>query len=266
MADRVVRSHTADSQAILPERFLTDLPHVFSREGSLIYKGRNEVRFVQVGPHKLVIKKFGIPFILNRLFYSLGIRTPKAVRSFQNAQQILAKGFRTPRPLAQELHYRGGLLGDSYFISEWAEGASVASARKSGNLVRALARYTAQLHAAGMMHRDYILSNILFTKEGDTYQFELIDINRFIFQRGALDFFHVCTNLMQPFHDDKKIKVFVTEYARARQLNAKVLVWWVLRFRHLRSGYSQLKKFLRRLPGARCFSSQANRDYKKRHR
>ena len=266
MADRIVRSHTVAGQAVLPERFLTDLPRVFIKEGRCIYKGRNEVRVVQAGPHKWVIKKYGKPFILNRIFYSLGIRTPKAVRSYRNAQEILKKGFRTPRPLAQELHYRNGLLGASYFVSEWAEGTSVAQAPKSTTLVRALARYTARLHEAGLMHRDYILSNILFTKEQENYHFELIDINRFFFQRGPLDFFHVCANLMQPFHEDKKIKIFVTEYARVRRLNVPVLLGCVRSLRALRNGYSQLKKYLRKLPGAHYVSRQAKRPCKKRSR
>ena len=264
MADRIVRSHTPAAKAILPERFFTDLPGVFSKEGRCIYRGRNEVRILPIGPKTIVIKKYGNPPIFNWVLYSLGIRTPKVIRSYKNAQEILARGFRTPRPLAQEIHYHNGLLGDSYFVSEWAEGRSLAVVRKTGTLVRALARYTAQLHEAGMMHCDYILSNVLFTMENNRYKFELIDINRFIFQKGPLDYFHVCVNLMQPFREDRRIRVFVTTYARARQMNEKRLVWWVLRFRHLRNGYSQLKKLLRKLPGAHYFTRKAKRLKKRR--
>jgi len=32
---------------------------------------------------------------------------------------------------------------------------------------------------------------------------------------------------------------------------------WVLRFRHLRNRYSQLKKWLRKLPGAHYFTRKA---------
>ena len=257
MADKIVRSHSDAGKAVLPKRFLTDLSRVFAKEGYRIYQGRNEVRVVPVNERKIVIKKYGKPPIFNRIFYSLGIRVPKSVRSYKNAQEILARGFRTPQPLAQEIHYHNGLLGDSYFVSEWAEGRSLAAVRKTGTLVRSFARYTAQLHEAGMMHRDYILSNVLFTMENNRFKFELIDINRFIFQKGPLDYFHVCVNLMQPFHEDRRIRVFVTTYARARQMDEKKLVLWVLRFRHLRNRYSQLKKWLRKLPGAHYFTRKA---------
>ena len=172
---------------------------------------------------QISIKKYSVPFILNRLLYSWKIRTPKTLRSYQNAQKITARGFRTPAPLACEIHYQNGILQDSYFVSSWMGGTPVSSVRKNGMLVRALARYTAALHKKGLMHRNYTLNNILFTRQDGKYRFGLIDINRFIFQKGPLDWFHVCLNLMQPFPNDKHLKIFVTEYARVRQINENIL-------------------------------------------
>ena len=264
MTDKVIRTSTNQAKTLLPERFFTQLPKVFAQEGKLIYKGRNEVRIVQVGERKIVIKKYGVPPIFNRILYSWGIRTPKSVRSYQNAQEILKRGFYTPLPFLQEIHYHDGVLSDSYFVSTWANGTAVSAARKNGNLIRALARYTAKLHEQGMMHRDYILNNILFTFNDGTYQFELIDINRFIFQKRKLNWFYVCINLMQPFHDERKIKTFVTEYAKARKMNENLLIFWVLLFRRIRNGYSKLKEILRKLPGAHYFSRKAKRRRKLR--
>ena len=264
MTEHVEKGHSSTVANVLPPPFLICLPDIFSKEGRLIYKGRNEVRVLNVNNQKISIKKYGPPPIFNRLLYSWKIRTPKALSSYQNAQKIIERGFKTALPLVYEIHYKNGILQDSYFVSSWLEGTPVSSVRKNGMLVRALARYTAELHQKGMMHRDYILNNVLLTKNEGTYQFGLIDVNRFIFQKGPLNWFLVCVNLMQPFPNDKQLKIFVTEYARARHINENVLAWWVLKFRHIRNGYSALKQVLRKLPGAQYFSRKAKRSKRQR--
>ena len=251
------RSITPAGQTLLPECFLADLPGAF-QQGRCIYKGRNEVRLLErVNEPKIIVKKYGAPFIFNRILYSLNVRMPKSVRSYHNAQEILRRGFRTPQPLMQEIHYQNGLLQDSYFVSACASGTAVSSVPKTHALIRALAQYTAKLHVAGMMHGDYILNNIFVTPREGSYEFELIDINRFIFQKKPLDWFHVCVNLMQPFHDKQEIKLFVEEYARMRQITPTWLLRFVLLSRQLRNAYSALKHALRKLPGAHYISHQA---------
>ncbi len=257
MSERVVRQISEGSRVSLPPLVLEKLPHVFQEQGKVIYKGRNEVRTLEYAGETLVIKKYGIPPIFNRIFYSLGLRTPKAKRSYQNAQQILARGFETPKPLMYEMHYQRSLLQDSYFVSTWTIGAAVSASYKNLELIKAFAQYTAKLHESGLMHRDYMLSNVLYTFSDGSYHFELIDINRFILKKKPINWFLVCVNLMQPFREEEFLKLFVTEYARCRHIKESTLVWWVLRFRRVRNGYSLLKEVLRKLPGARYFSRKA---------
>lgn len=251
--------YTAQGKKILSGSSIKNLWKNLLRDSKLIYKGRNEIRAWQIDGQKISIKKYGKPPIFNRFLYSVGIRTPKAIRSYRNAQQIIKRGFHTAVPLGYEVHYQNGILRDSYFISLWEDGTPVGTVRKTGPLVRALAEYTVALHNNGMMHRDYMQHNILFTKHEDSHRFSLIDINRFLFLRKPLGWFYTCVNLMQPFPSDKQLKIFVTEYARLRQINENVLIWWVLRFRHIRNGYSALRHCLHKLPGAHYFSRKAKR-------
>ena len=253
----------------LPPNWANDLPRLFSEQGHCIYKGRNEVRSVQMNGQTLVLKRYGYAPIFNRILYSLGLRAPKALRSYKNAQAILARGFDTPRPIAYEIRYQNGWMTDSYFVSTWAQGVPVAEGLQAGGaqaeeLLQAFARYTAALHTHGLMHRDYILNNVFFVQRDGEYHFSLIDINRFVLQKRPIGWLLVCINLMQPFSDDVRLREFVTAYARARGVNEDKLVWWVLRFRHIRNGYSRLKRLLRKLPGARYFSPRVkqNRDAK----
>ena len=53
------------------------------------------------------------------------------------------------------------------------------------DVVKAFAQYTARLHEAGILHRDYSPGNILFDKIDGEYQFSLVDINRMSF--GVVD-------------------------------------------------------------------------------
>lgn len=262
MNNRIEQAYTAQGKKLLSDLKIKDLGRALFSKGQLVYKGRNEIRSLQLDCGKIAIKKYGKPPIFNHILYSCGIRTPKALRSYRNALQIMERGFQTAAPFGYEIYYQNGILQDSYFISAWEEGTSVGAVPKTGPLIRALASYTAALHEKGMMHRDYMQHNVLFTKQNNQYQFSLIDINRFVFRSKPLGWFHTCLNLMQPFCNEKQLKIFVTEYARARHLNSDVLTWWVLRFRHFRNGYSALRHVLRKLPGAHYFSRKAKRPSK----
>ena len=254
-----------DTRTQLPANWKQDVSRLFAQEGHCIYKGRNEIRTMQINGQTIVLKKYGRPPIFNHFLYSLGLRTPKALRSYKNAQAILACGFDTPRPLGYEIRYQEGWMTDSYFISTCAEGISVAEGFQAGGaaadeLLQAFARYTAELHMHGLMHRDYILNNVFFVQRDGEYHFSLIDINRFVLQKRPIGWLLVCINLMQPFSDDARLRKFVAAYARARGVNENKLVWWVLRSRHIRNRYSRLKELLRKLPGARYFSPRAKQN------
>lgn len=259
MTDTIKSEYTTQGKRILTGLLDKGQWKDLLAKGKVIYKGRNEIRVLELNGYKVSVKKYGKPIIFNRILYSLGVRTPKALRSYRNAQQIMERGFQTAVPLGYEIHYKNGVLQDSYFVSLWAQGTPVGSVRKTGLLVRALAQYTVALHEKGLRHLDYAQHNILFTKQHNRYQFSLIDVNRFVFRSKPLGWLDTCLNLMQPFVGNKQLKIFVTEYAYARRVNKDALVWWVLCFRRLRNGYSDVKHLLRKLPGAHYFSRKAKR-------
>ncbi|MBR4592420.1 MAG: hypothetical protein IKO35_04345 [Elusimicrobiaceae bacterium] len=235
------------------------MPHIFSQEGTTIYKKRNEIKLFRVGNATICVKKYGIAPFFNRVFYSLGLRIPKARRAYMYAQRILECGFQTPVQYGYVLQYTGGLLGASYSVEAFIENAkTVADFKQDKELIKAFARYTAQLHANGLMHRDYILNNILFEKDNTGYHFTLIDINRFVFQQKPIRGFLQRMNLMQPFNDPKELEFFVQEYIRVASVPCSLLKQ-VKFFRLWRTRYSALKRFLKKLPGLRALASRSYR-------
>ena len=240
-------------QAPLPADFTARLPETFTAGGEIIHNARNQIRVFDVSGRKINVKKFCIPPIVNRILYSLGWRTPKAKTTFLNAQQILKRGFHTPTPYGYRIERKGGLINFSYFISEQVENMRpIRQAQSDAALIRALAKYTADMHAKGLWHKDFTPGNILYRAENGQYHFLLVDINRFRFFNGPVPPRIVRQNLIQPFYEDTHLRAFVEEYARFARWQGD-LVRDVLRRKHLRNAYDKFKRGLKKLPGAYIF-------------
>ena len=237
----------------LPKGFLASIPNRFAAEGKVIYKGRNEIKVFEVGDRTVCVKKYRIPPFLNRILYSWGWRKPKAKRTYENAQKILSRGFNTPRQYGYVLEYRNGWIRESFSVGEFVENSrTVGQDKQNAQLIRAFADYTASLHAHGLMHRDYILNNILYRQNEKGYAFTLIDINRFVFRSTPIRGFLQSMNLMQPFQDQQELNAFVQAY-EAADPSSGALGARVARFRRWRNRYSAFKRFLKKLPGTYWF-------------
>ena len=235
----------------LPPGFLTDLPRLFREGGVSLYKKRNEIKRFDINGQTVCVKRYGIPPLFNRVLYSLGWRMPKAKRTYENAQEILNRGFSTPRQYGYVLEYKNGWLGDCFSVGEYIEDIhSLEDSHQDEALLRAFATYTAQLHEHGMMHRDYILNNILYRREGEEYKFTLIDINRFVFRDKPIRGFLQRLNLMQPFNRQTELKKFVQAYTAAAHAPLG-LCKQVACMRRWRTRYSELKRLLKKIPGAK---------------
>lgn len=237
----------------LPDNFVSTLPDFFSNSGTIIHNARNQIRVFDVNGHKINVKKFCIPPIVNRILYSLGLRTPKALTTYRNAQEILKRGFHTPAPYGYRIERNGGLINYSYFVSEQVE--NMRQIRDAGNdpaLIKAVAKYAADMHAKGLFHRDFTPGNILYRLENREYHFMLVDINRFRFFDGPVPRRLVIRNLGQPFPQDEMLKSFVQEYSHYAPWagNAEKTI---LRRRHIRNWYDKTKRALKKLPGANLF-------------
>jgi len=249
------RVYYQDPASFLPADFIQNLPDIFEKEGTFIYNKRNQIKLFDVNGHLINVKRYCIPPFFNRFLYSLNIRQPKAVRAYQNAKQIIARGFLTATPHGYVLEKQNNWLGYSYFVSEQVQGKQISYTCKNKEAIKALARYTAGLHQQGLMHRDYTPGNVLYTEKNGNYSFYLIDINRFFFKKRPIPTWLAGNNLMQPFHDPQRLKRFVAAYSAQRGTSPR-LISYVLFLRRMRNHYSELKHALKKLPGATLFLSK----------
>ena len=185
-----MKSYEIDSQHPELKEFLFSLPQRFEAgEGISIREARNSLRIFQVNGLEIVVKSFRIPNFLNRLIYGT-FRSSKAKRSFRYASLLRKNGIGSPQPLAWISFRKGLLFHRSYYVSLCSqcpytfENLMNGQIEREGEVLQAIARTTAKLHDAGMLHKDYSRGNILigFGSDGEV-QIELIDLNRIRFFR-----------------------------------------------------------------------------------
>ena len=78
--------------------FVKVLPVIFEDRGTVIYKGRNELREFDIAGQKVVVKSFQIPHLLNRIIYNF-FRESKARRSFRYAAMLRQFNIGSPAPI-----------------------------------------------------------------------------------------------------------------------------------------------------------------------
>jgi len=216
--------------------YIETIPDRFENEGEKIYVGRNLIKMLVVDGFQINVKSYGIPRIFNRIIYSF-FRSPKGERAFIYPTILLQKGFQTPEPIAYIEKRQYGLISQSYFISlqcpykrnfyEFGD----ADIEDCSDVVKAFARYSARLHEAGILHRDYSPGNILFDKINGKYQFSLVDINRMSF--GKISVKDGCANFARLWGQIPFFELLAKEYASARGADENLCRKWVLGYRKI---------------------------------
>ncbi len=196
----------------VPERFAAG-------EGTLVYKGRNELRRMEYKGYDLVVKSFHRPNLINRFVYGI-FRPSKAKRSYDHAILYQEIGVGTPAPVGY-LNVRRGLLFDrSYYVTLASTCPYVYNDLfyqhfdYADEVVREIGRITAVLHEHGYAHKDYGRGNILFQKTEEGIKIEIVDLNRMYI--GPIDMKRGCKNLERLPATPHMHKLLAEEYAAAR--------------------------------------------------
>lgn len=213
--------------------FLRTLPERFDREGTTIYKARNEIKVFEVEGVKLNVKQFKVPHFINRVAYTF-FRPSKVLRAFTYALKVQALGGDTPPPVGYIQFKKGGLLHRSYFISlQYDYEPMYEPGRRplaeNADLFAAMARYTAGLHERGIYHADYSPGNILYKRTPEGIKFCLVDINRMYF--GPVSVKRGCANFARLWGGEDAFRLIARSYAEARGADPEACLKWVLEAR-----------------------------------
>ena len=216
------------------EDFVRRVPQIFSSEGRVIYKIRNEIRVFDVDGIEVNVKRYKVPFFLNRFVYRF-FRKPKAVRAYEYALRLQSKGVNTPTPIAYLLYQEKGLLGYSYYISLQTAGQTLyevgkAPVEEHEDIFKALGVYLANLHEKGIYHADISPGNILYEKNQEQISFCLLDINRMSFAPVSLK--KGCANFARLWGREAAFHLMAETYAATRGFEKDECLRWILYYRN----------------------------------
>lgn len=222
------------------EAFMLSIPRRFkNNEGTVIHKGRNELRTMEYDGRKYVVKAFHKPNIINRFVYGM-LRPSKAKRSYDHARMLLNIGVGTPQPVGY-MNIRSGMLFDkSYYVSCESPCTHIYQElfeRKfeyEEEVLRAIGRVTATLHEHGYAHKDYGRANILFQQTPEGIRIELVDLNRMAI--GTIGMEAGCKNFERLPATPQMHRWMAEEYAKARGFDAEKCFELMVAFRSTQPG------------------------------
>lgn len=222
----------------------------FDQAGELVVAGdRNTIRKVQINGDWYSIKKFKQPNLFQSLVYRY-LRKSKAERSYQYALKMLSAGLGTPAPVAFLEHYNYRLL-DSFYVSRHLDydldfrvliHKPLYPGRK--RILEQFTQFTFQLHEAGIQFLDHSPGNTLIVKEGENYNFFLIDLNRMRF--GPMNLEARMQNFRRLWLSKAMIKIMAPIYAELYGSSPEIIHELMLKYSRKFQKKINAKKMRRR--------------------
>lgn len=169
------------------KEFIGNFPELFAAgEGEIVDSRRNVIRLFNTQMGDWIAKQYKKPVFIQRFIYSF-FRKTKASRAFEYSLRLRNLGINCPEPIAY-IEEKKVLFTYGYFIylkcnDPFVYPQLVEKKDYDRDLASAVAGYLAEIHAKGVIHGDMNLTNILYRKDDDHYDFTVIDVNRCKFKR-----------------------------------------------------------------------------------
>lgn len=205
--------------------YLEHIEEHFDREGHEIHRDRNVIRTLQVQGLTLCVKRYGKVSITARVATKLRVRTSRARKAYVSPLLLKERGFESPEPVAFIRYNRGLIDSVSYFVclhSNYRYSMAdimTLDAEKRHEVTEAFAKYAANLHTDGFLHRDFSADNILFDFVDDALSsrihFSLVDTNSMRCGR-SVGLKKGCANFARLVGDEKFFRHLAECYAKAR--------------------------------------------------
>ncbi|SDR66356.1 lipopolysaccharide kinase InaA family protein [Gramella sp. MAR_2010_147] len=197
---------------------ILDFLESFNSKGETIKDSRNKLKIFELNSELYNVKSFRVPNAVNKIVYRF-FRKSKAQRSFEYANILIQKNMGTPEPVAYLEEHRGLSFGSSYYISRhlnydltYRELVTEPDYQDHENILRAFTRFTFELHEKQIQFLDHSPGNTLIQKNGQDYQFFLVDLNRMNFKE--LSFEERMLNFSRLTPKKEMVEVMADEYSK----------------------------------------------------
>lgn len=222
--------------------FLLNIKEYFRNNSQTIHKARNELKVIEYEGLQTVVKAFKVPNFLNRIMYAY-FRDSKAKKSYDNAVKLQNLGINTPTPIGYIEFYKNFLFQESFFVNQKQEYAfTIRSPLRDLDFVdrefilKKFVAFTYNLHQNGVYHKDYSAGNILVIKNGDDYEFSVVDINRMEFKPVGVEL--GLDNFAKLWLDENSLIIIAKEYAKLANIGEENAI------KILRKSDKSLKSFV----------------------
>lgn len=233
------------------ENQLDTLVNVFEESGQQFGTAdRNTIKLFELNDQVVNVKSFKTPMFFNQIAYGF-FRKSKAQRSFEYASRLNRLGIKTPEPIAFYEFPKYGLFKKSFYISKhldyeltYRELTTDLDYKNHEIILRAFTRFTHDLHEKGVYFLDHSPGNTLITREKNSYEFYLVDLNRMQFRE--LDFEMRVRNFSKLTSNRSLIEIMSDEYAICSGKDKSLvldLMWkYAQEFHYKHNRKKQLKK------------------------
>lgn len=223
----------------------------FKNEGLLIGDSRrNIIKSVIVNDKLFNFKSFKKPNAINRIVYQY-FRKSKARRSFEYANFLLSKNFKTPQPIAYIEDYNFFGLTSSYYVCEHLDDTftlrevlNYPYCDERSNIIKEYVKLIYHLHENGIEFIDNSSGNFLVKKENNGYNIYLVDLNRMNFY-NKIKITKRLNNLSRISSDEQIIKIVSTEYSRLSSLPVDFCSSKIFFYSRVRKNKRELKNKLK---------------------
>lgn len=158
--------------------FIKERPYELTKQSPEVI-----VSLLHDGDERVYVKQFCYPRLWNRL--KENFRLSKGLKSWRSGNSLRARGISSIKPLA--LIERKSWLGpmESFFVMEALEKGQeldryilkgFQDLKEKRLFIKACAQWLSQLHQKDLYHQDMKTCNILVSKNGETWDFKLLDL------------------------------------------------------------------------------------------
>jgi hypothetical protein len=202
------------------EKEILEIINNFDTSGSLLSNGsRNIIRTVNLSNGEaLSIKCFKKPNVINQFVYRF-FRKSKAERSYIYGLYLQSRKLGTPAPVAYVEFPNTLSFNTSYYVClhhefDFMYRALVLESQRFDdwkNILQQFTRFTFKLHENNVEFLDHSPGNTLITKNGEDYEFSLVDLNRMNIKPLSLD--QRIKNFAKLSHREDMMRIMSEEYA-----------------------------------------------------
>jgi len=205
------------------ESQIDDLIYNFKKDGVLIKDSRNKLKKFNCGGINIVVKSFKTPNTFNKIIYRF-FRKGKAQRSFENAQKLIIRGIKTPRPIAFYEEKTCLFLKSSFYVCEYInhdftirEPLKNFELNKNQKIIKLFVKFTFFLHENNVNFLDHSPGNTLIKLKNNKIEFYLVDVNRLKFIK--MKKYNRLANFSRISKNKNIIKLIAKEYSNLYKLN-----------------------------------------------